>query len=105
MTEWSDSEFEDGTAFAVLQEYGFFPYSGADGDLFRKHGLAGWRVSVYGRYLIRIQKKGRRVHGRNTWRTQREWRTDRDQELDAEAIDEFETALATLVETGELEND
>jgi len=108
---WSDVDFEDGSVSDILQEHGFFPYSGADGDLFRKHGLAGWRVSVYGRYFIRIQKKGRPFKGRNTWRTVRQWRTDKHVdytggklgELDAEAISDFEAELSKLVENGELD--
>lgn len=114
MSGFSDADWDRDSIFGVLDAYGFFPYSGADGDLFRMQGLAGWRVSVYGRYYVRIQKKGRPFRGRNTWRTARVFHTeahanddpdviDELGELDAEAIQAFEDELSTLVDEGELQ--
>jgi hypothetical protein len=112
--KFSEVEWDEGTAFRVLADQGFFPYSGADGDLFRKQGVAGWRVSVHGRYLVRIQKKGRPYKGRNTWNTKREFHTGpqaADRHLQAlgdlppEAIEDFEEELTTLVENGELSDE
>lgn len=112
--KFSEVEWDEGTAFRVLADQGFFPYSGADGDLFRKHGVAGWRVSVGGRYLVRIQKKGPKIHGRNTWNTKREFHTEPQAadrylqalgELPPEAIEDFEEELTTLVENGELSDE
>jgi hypothetical protein len=101
------------SAHRVLKKHGFFAYSGDDGDLYRKHGVAGWRVSVHGNHAIRIDKKGRPVNGRNTWTAIREWRTEPDAadghtpiedvgELPPEAIEDFEVDLIQLVEDGEL---
>jgi hypothetical protein len=101
------------SAHRVLEKHGFFAYSGGDGDLYRKQGLAGWRVSVHGNHAIRIDKKGRPLDGRNTWTTIREWRTEPDAaegytpiedvgELPPEAIEDFEEDLIQLVEDGEL---
>lgn len=99
---FSDVDWEPETPFGVLSELGFFPYSGADGDLFRKHGLAGWRVSVYGRTLIQIQEKGRRFRGRNTWNTRRRWEADNEEQLNQKTIAEFKQELAYLVDHSEL---
>lgn len=102
MTKFADVDWEPGTPFAVLADYGFFAYSGEDGDLLRKHGLPGWRVSVYGRYLVRIQKNGRYWRGHQYWNTKREWRVPQGEELDEEAIEEFDARLGYLIEHGEL---
>ena len=99
--KFSECDF-DSEVFTALQEHSFFPYSGEDGDLFRKHGLAGWRISVYGRYLVKIQKKGRRFKGRRVWNTKRCWEVDPEEELSDEQIAEFKATLAHLVEHGEL---
>lgn len=100
--KFSEVEWDDGTIFNVLQEHGFFPYSGEDGDLFRKHGLAGWRVSVYGRELVRIQKNTGQWKGHYRWTTVEEWGEIRGDELEEDAIREFEEKLEELVEEGEL---
>jgi len=99
---FSDADWDQGTPFRVLADLGFFPYSGADGDLFRKQGLAGWRVSVYGRSLVRIQQKGRKFRGRNTWNTRRRWEAEDDKQLSQEAITEFKDELSHLINHGEL---
>lgn len=100
---FKDADFDEDSPFAPLQRHGFFPYSGADGDLFRKHGLAGWRVSVYGRHSICIQRKSE--WRKNKWLHVREWRTEYGGQLPQEDIDEFDEALEKLVETGELDSD
>ena len=41
----------------LYRRYGFFAYSGNDGDLFRKQGLKGWRISDYWGSYVRIQWK------------------------------------------------
>lgn len=110
---FQEIDWDEETPFRVLSDLGFYPYSGEDGDLFRKHGLAGWRVSVHGRHSLRIQKKGRIHKGRAQWNTKREWTTpedenglpDRDAELDMDVIAEFEESLKTLIEQGTLEHD
>ena len=101
---FADADFDARSPAGILQEAGFFPYSGADGDLYRKQGLPGWRLSVYGRWHIRIQRKTGTYRGRNQWGTRRRWQTDPDTQgdLDAEEIDAFRSALTTLVETGDL---
>jgi hypothetical protein len=49
---------EDSISFyQALEDLGFFAYSGEDGDLYRKHGLGGWRVQVYWGTDLAIQKK------------------------------------------------
>lgn len=102
---FADAEFGALSPAGVLQEAGFFPYSGADGDLYRKPGLPGWRVSVYGRWHIRIQRKTGTYRGRNQWGTRQSWQTNPDtpDDLGAEEIDAFRSALTTLIETGDLE--
>lgn len=100
---FSEVDWESGSPFNVLSELGFFPYSGADGDLLRKHGLAGWRVSVYGQTLVKIQEKGRPFRGRNTWNTRRRWEANENEEqLSREAISEFRQELAHLIDHNEL---
>ncbi|MDR5657658.1 hypothetical protein RH831_10770 [Halodesulfurarchaeum sp. HSR-GB] len=103
MGAFSDINWEGGTVFGVLDQFSFFPYSGSDGDLFRKNGLAGWRVSVYGNWMIKIQKKRRPEIG--GWATKRRWEVGLDEELPKEYIEDFESVLETLVETGELPKD
>lgn len=111
-TKFREVDWDEKCAFRPLADHGFFAYSGADGDLLRKHGLAGWRVSVHGRYLIKIQQKGRKFRGRNTWKTVEQWETAPQAddeyhpelgELPMEAIEDFEESLAQLVEEGELD--
>ena len=103
---FSEVDWEPNTPFSVLSELGFFPYSGADGDLFRKHGLAGWRISVYGRSLIQIQEKGRRFRGRNTWNTRQRWEADDSEEqLNKKAISEFKRDLAHLINHSEVKSE
>jgi len=94
------SEFE--SAHDALDEVGFFAYSGADGDLYRKNGVAGWRVSVHGRNSVRIQKKGRKFRGRNTWNTKQEWEVEHGNELSPSDLREIRNALLHLEEHGEL---
>ena len=111
MPSFADADFEDGSAFDILQEYGFFAYSGADGDLFRRNGTAGWRVSVHGRHHIRVQERTATYSdGSPAWGTRREWQTESSAnfncplgELPQEALDEFADVIETLVETGEIE--
>jgi hypothetical protein len=43
--------------YEELEKRKFWAYSGADGDLYRKHGLGGWRVQVYWGTDLAIQKK------------------------------------------------
>jgi len=43
--------------YQALENLGFFAYSGEDGDLYRKHGLGGWRVQVYWGTDLAIHKK------------------------------------------------
>jgi len=62
---------EKNDPFRVLEDNGFFPYSGSDGDLFRKNGLGGYRVKVYPG-LVSIQEAN------GYWRGQRQWKTIRE---------------------------
>lgn len=102
---FADADFDALSPAGVLQDVGFFPYSGADGDLYRKHGLPGWRASVYGRWLIRIQERTGSHRGRPQWATHRDWQTDpeTDDDLSASDLEAFRVALSTLVETGNME--
>lgn len=104
---FADADFDPLSPAGVLQDAGFFPYSGADGDLYRKHGLPGWRVSVYGRRLIRIQEKTGVYQGRNQWATRRRWETDPDTEDDLPPVDiqAFRMTLTTLLENGTISAD
>lgn len=104
---FADADFDPLSPAGVLQDTGFFPYSGADGDLYRKHGLPGWRVSVYGRRLIRIQEKTGVYQGRNQWATRRRWETDPDSEDDLPPVDiqAFRKTLTTLLEDGTIRPD
>lgn len=90
---FSEVDFDDDSPLTILKDHGFFPYSGADGDLFRKNGFAGWRVSVYGRYYVRIQKK----NDRGTWVTQEQWENDNHEQLTSEQLAEFDAELEELV--------
>ena len=103
MTGFSDADFDDGCVMDELQTRSFFPYNGEDGDLFRKHGVAGWRVSVYGTYLVRIQKKTGRRKGRNHWTTTEQWEVDPEDDLPREQIQDFAAALDSLIEHGDLD--
>ena len=58
--------------YEELEKLGFFAYSGSDGDLYRKHGLGGWRISVYPSH-VRIQQKGERWRGVQYWDTIKEY--------------------------------
>jgi len=99
------SHFPEDNPMRVLEEHGFFPYSGSDGDLFRKNGLAGWRVRV-DFDSVSIQKKGDCWGGKQRWNTVEEFgdsdnpSSDR---LTKEEKREFEEALDYLVEHDDLE--
>lgn len=98
-----DSDWSDDSPFKPLAKHSFFAYSGADGDLLRKNGLPGWRVSVYGRYSVRIQRKGDYWAGTQYWNTVKKWEVAIGDSLSEEQLEEFENALDTLVERGDLE--
>lgn len=100
VAKFSDVDWDTDSIEGVLDRFSFFPYSGSDGDLYRKHGLAGWRVSVYLNCLVKIQKKRRPEIG--GWATKRRWEVEWGEDLPPEDIEEFESVLETLVETGEL---
>lgn len=99
----SETDWSDDSPFKPLANFNFFAYSGSDGDLFRKHGIAGWRVSVHGRHRVRIQEKGDYWKGTQYWNTVREWEVDFEESLSVEQIGEIEESLAELVENETLE--
>lgn len=110
MPSFSEVDWEAGSAFDTLQKHGFFAYSGADGDLFRRNGTAGWRVSVRGGHSIRVQEKTAEYPDGNVWATRRAWVTENSANFDQplgdlpqEALDEFTDVIETLVEEGEIE--
>lgn len=63
--------YDEDDEFYILAEHGFFAYSGADGDLFRQNGLAGWRIRYYSGWIT-IQKKGDMWGGVQQWNTEYE---------------------------------
>ena len=84
------------SAYRAIEDMGFFCYSGADGDLYRKNGLAGWRISLSS-LSYRIQKKG----DLGNWVTKHER-----ENVDEERVRrEFVDTVRTFVETGELPDD
>lgn len=92
----------------VLRELGFFAYSGEDGDLYRKHGMGGWRVSIYGWGSYRIQQRSKeRWDGRNIWTTKKLFRASEEEEFaefmakfveSADGKDKYNRAITMLTE-------
>ncbi len=80
----------------AVKDLGFFAYSGADGDLFRKHGLAGWRIS-FNSLNTRIQEKQRIFTGDEDWVTIREFNGE-----DEVVADAVLGAVKELIEKGTL---
>jgi len=104
MMEESNSSNSRYSAYREVEEMGFFAYSGADGDLFRKHGLAGWRLSLCA-HVYKIQKKSEfwEKHGKNVWGTKFEVTPDDGERLDESQKKEFVDKVRELVENGGLE--
>lgn len=90
------------STFDLYEKLGFFAYSGEDGDLFRKQGLGGWRISDYGCSYVRIQTKGERWKGIQYWNTERSY-GDTDQDgLTREQYQNLKFDLSYLVKHGRL---
>ena len=92
------------SVYSKVQDLGFFAYSGADGDLFRKNGLAGWRISL-SPYSYRIQKKSEfwEKHGKTQWTTQFKVKSDEQDNFTREQKQAFLDKVEKLVENGELQ--
>lgn len=87
------------SVYNALEERGFFAYSGEDGDLYRKHGLAGWRISVYP-WSVRIQTK--HTDSLRKWATVYEVRNEDSKRLTKEQKKRFMGKVDELVEQGGL---
>lgn len=88
------------SVYNEVEDRGFFFYSGADGDLCRKHGLAGWRLSL-SVHSYRIQKKSE--HFRNSWNTVFRVESGEGHEYTREQKKRFLAKVDELIEEGALE--
>ena len=82
--------------YDALEDLGFYAYSGEDGDLYRKHGLKGWRISVYFGHYVEIQRRD----GSRRWRTVRYYGDNGYNEAELQAAIQD---IKTLVEKGRLD--
>lgn len=100
--DWLNSDSEEAMLLHTLQQLKIFPYSGADGDLFRKNGLPGWRISTYKGY-VRIQKKEEVWRGIQYWDTVKTYgNPDNDTHIpiSQEEYERFKGDLLNLIDNG-----
>lgn len=76
----------------ILRKYKFFAYSGDDGDLYRKNGLKGYRISVYPD-SITIESKAEKWRGHQYWDTIEHF----DVEDGTYNLNKFEASLKELI--------
>lgn len=102
----ADSIYASDSVHRKVEDMGFFAYSGADGTLFRKHGLAGWRLSLYSN-CYRIQKKSEfwEKQGKTHWVTVFQIERDEDDQFTESQKKEFLDKVKELIENGELEEE
>lgn len=86
-----------------LENLGFYAYSGADGDLYRKNGLTGWRIQVYWGALVRIQQKGVSRAFPDKWVTIRDYGIKNPDNSLIPEHDKALEAIKELMEKGTLE--
>jgi len=82
--------------YDALEDLGFYAYSGEDGDLYRKHGLKGWRISVYWGSSVSIQRRS----GYRDWETVRHYGGYEYNEAEIKAAIQD---VKTLIEKGRLD--
>jgi len=90
--------------YDIVESFGFFCYSGEDGDLYRKHKLGGWRISIYPCHLT-IEKKGEKWRGHQYWDFVKDYGVSSLEENWPQKIDENELRkdLKFLIENGYIE--